>query len=105
MPWEGSRPGVAKVRSRTKKMSCTLCTLVPAGVGWFAECGDTRQGPYLSKGMAFRVAAAEAVVLRRKGHGVRISIQDENGEVSAAYCLCDNFRWPAAALQDGSVRR
>jgi len=73
-------------------MSCTGCTLLPLRDAWMAECGNGRQGPYLSKGMAFRVAAAEAQALRRRGSNVRISIRDESGEVSAEYCLCDRFK-------------
>ena len=73
-------------------MSCTACTLIPVSSGWIAECGNMRQGPYLSKGIAFRIAATEALVLRRHGQRVRISIQDESGAVSAEYCLCDKFK-------------
>jgi hypothetical protein len=73
-------------------MSCTVCTLLPVNNGWIAVCGATRQGPYLSKGIAFRIAEAEAVVLRRQGQAVKISIQDATGEVSAEYCFCDNLK-------------
>ena len=73
-------------------MPCMVCTLLPVGTGWIAECGKTRQGPYLSKGMAFRVAAAEAQALRRQGQDARIAILDETGTVSAAYCLCARFK-------------
>ena len=82
-------------------MSCTACTLVPVGNGWIAECGSTRQGPYLSKGVAFRIVITEALVLRRNGQPVRISIQDGSGAVNAEFCLCDNFKFAsqvAAAL-------
>ena len=82
-------------------MPCTFCTLLPVGNGWIAECGMTQQGPYLSKGMAFRVAASAAQALRRRGERVKISIQDETGAVSAEYCLCRRFTMavprPAAA--------
>jgi len=81
-------------------MSCTVCTLLPVGNGWIAECGKTQQGPYLSKGMAFRVAATEAQSLRRRGKDVQIAIKDETGEVSAAYCLCPNFKVPRRPAAD-----
>ncbi len=81
-------------------MSCTVCTLLPVGNGWIAECGMTQRGPYLSKGMAFRVATSEAQALRRRGQDVQIAIQDETGEVSAAYCLCRNFKVPRKLKAD-----
>ncbi|MBI5910794.1 MAG: hypothetical protein HY848_12690 [Betaproteobacteria bacterium] len=74
-------------------MSCTACTLIPVGNGWIAECGTARQGPYLSKGVAFRIVVTEALVLRRNGQPVRISVQDGSGTVSAEFCLCDHFQF------------
>ena len=73
-------------------MSCTICTVLPIAKGWIADCGKTQQGPYLSKGMAFRIAASEARVLRQNGQDVRISILDELGAVTAEYCLCERFK-------------
>jgi len=77
---------------KLKTMSCTICTLLPLRNAWIAECGTSRQGPYLSKGMALRVAAAEAQARRRRGDNVRIAVQDESGDVCAEYCLCDRFK-------------
>ncbi len=71
---------------------CTVCTLLPSENGWIAECGAARQGPYLSKAMAFRVAASEALALRRQGKPVQIAVRDESGEVREAYCLCREFK-------------
>jgi hypothetical protein len=79
-------------------MPCTICTLLRLGSGWIAECGKIRQGPYLSKGMAFRVAASEAQALRRHGQNVKITIQDETGAVCAEYCLCRQFKVPRPHL-------
>jgi len=73
-------------------MSCTVCTVLPVRNAWIAECGRNRQGPYLSKGMALRVAAVEAQALRQRGNNVRIAVQDESGDVSAEYCLCNRFK-------------
>jgi hypothetical protein len=88
-------------------MSCTACTLRPVVNGWIAECGNMRQGPYMSKGLAFRIAATEALMLCRQGQRARISIQDENGEVSAEFCLCNHFKFASqvtAALNASSPR-
>jgi|SRR6185369_4586902 len=79
-------------------ISCVDCTLLPVRNGWVAECGLERHGPYLSKGMAFRVAAAEARALRQSGSNVRIAIQDENGDVSTAFCLCKRFQRAVSPL-------
>ena len=76
-------------------MSCTACTLRPVANGWVAECADTRQGPYLSKDIAFQIVASEALMLHRNGQRVRISVQDASGEVSAEYCLCGKFKFAA----------
>jgi hypothetical protein len=85
-------------------MSCTACTLKPSANGWIAECAATRQGPYLSKDIAFQIVASEALMLHRNGQHVRISVQDASGEVSAEFCLCDNFTFSSqviAALSAG----
>jgi len=79
-------------------MPCTACTLIHVANGWIAECENVRQGPYLSKGVAFRIAAAEALALRRHGQRSRISVQDESGAVSAEFCLCDNFKFASQVI-------
>lgn len=79
-------------------MSCTACTLKPAANGWIAECAATRQGPYLSKDIAFQIVAAEALALHRNGKRVRISVQDASGEVSAEFCLCGKFKFASLVL-------
>lgn len=71
--------------------------LLPVRNAWIAECGLERHGPYLSKGMAFRVATAEARALRQRGSDVRVAIQDQNGDVSAAFCLCKKFQQTVSA--------
>jgi len=72
-------------------MSCTVCTVLRIGNGWIAECGTNRQGPYLSKSIAFQVAAAEAHRLRRQNRKVKISLCDETGEIESEYCVCGKF--------------
>lgn len=83
-------------------MSCTACTLRPFANGWVAECASVRQGPYLSKAIAFQVVATEALMLHRYGKRVRISMQDANGDISAEFCLCGRFKFASqifAALE------
>ena len=86
-------------------MPCIACTLRPVANGWVADCGNAQQGPYLSKGVAFRIAATEALVLRRHGQRVRISIQDESGAVNAEFCLCGKFKfaWQVTAALNSSA--
>ena len=79
-------------------MSCIVCTVLRIGNGWVAECGTNRQGPYLSKGVAFRVVAAEAQALHRGNQRVKISLQNESGEIESEYCLCGKFKIDAFAL-------
>ena len=79
-------------------MSCTACTLRPVANGWVAECANVRQGPYLSKDIAFQIVASEALVLHRNGQRVRISVQEASGEVSAEYCLCGKFKFSSLVL-------
>jgi hypothetical protein len=38
-----------------------------------------------------KIVASEALMLHRNGQRVKISVQDASGEVSAEFCLCDNF--------------
>ena len=88
-------------------MSCTVCTLKPVANGWVAECAGTRQGPYLSKDMAFQVVASEALMLHRNRQHVRISVQDTRGEVYAEFCLCGQFKFTSlvSAALGASARR
>ncbi|HLA20483.1 MAG TPA: hypothetical protein VJZ74_03400 [Pseudolabrys sp.] len=79
-------------------MSCTACTLRPVANGWVAECANTRQGPYLSKDIAFQIVASEALMLHRNGQRVRISVQDADGDVSAEFCLCGKFKFASLVL-------
>lgn len=76
-------------------MPCTACTLRPVANGWVAECANVRQGPYLSKDIAFQIVASEALMLHRNGQRVKISLQDADGEVNAEYCLCGKFKFTA----------
>ena len=73
-------------------MYCTVCSVIPVGSTWVAECGTTSHGPYLSNGIALRVAVSEAQALHRQGKRSRISVQNSAGDVSAEYCLCADFK-------------
>jgi hypothetical protein len=79
-------------------MPCTACTLKPVRNGWIAECANTRQGPYLSKDIAFQIVASEALLLHRNGQHVKISVQDAEGEVSAEFCLCGKFKFASLVI-------
>ena len=39
-------------------MSCTACSVIQVDGNWVVECGKTRHGPYLSDGLAVRIAIA-----------------------------------------------
>ena len=69
-------------------MSCIVCSVIPIDGNWIVESGTVRQGPYMSNGMALRVAATEALALHKLGQRSRISVQNSAGEISAEYCLC-----------------
>ena len=48
---------------------------------WFADCGDTRHGPYTSAETATLVATSEARASHHTARAVKISIHDEDGNV------------------------
>jgi hypothetical protein len=73
-------------------MSCTACSVIPVDGDWFVECGKIMHGPYLSNGIALRIAVSEAQTLLRQGKQSRISVQDSAGAISAEYCLCANLK-------------
>lgn len=73
-------------------MSCIACTVTPMADNWIVQCGEDRHGPYLSNGMALRVATAEALSLRRQGRRSKISLRDRSGETTVEYCLCEAFK-------------
>ena len=73
-------------------MECTVCSVISVKGSWFADCGTTRHGPYMSNGIALRVATGEALALYRKQLPARVSVQDDAGCVCAEYCLCTNFK-------------
>lgn len=56
-------------------------TVVAINRRWFADCGDIRHGPYTSADTATLVASNEARAASRNTHAVKISIQDESGNV------------------------
>ena len=72
-------------------MSCTAYSVIPVDGDWFVECGKIRYGPYLSNGIALRVAVSGSQALCREGKPSKISVQDNGGTVRVEYCLCANF--------------
>jgi hypothetical protein len=74
------------------EMSCTACSVIPVDGNWLVECGKVSHGPYMSNGIAVRVAITEALALRRQAQPSKISIQDRTGRISAEYCLCADFK-------------
>jgi hypothetical protein len=73
-------------------MHCTVCSVIPVDGNWFAKCGTVNQGPYLSAGIAVRIATSEALEMRRQGRRSRISVQNTAGDVEVEYCLCTRFK-------------
>jgi len=73
-------------------MSCHKCSVVAVGSTWFVEHGKTSRGPYMSNGMALRVAVSEALALRSQKKRSKISVQNSADEISAEYCLCADFK-------------
>lgn len=62
-------------------MNSATCSVIFINGRWFADCGVTRHGPYVSADTATLVALGEARALRRKARAVKVSIQDEAGNV------------------------
>jgi len=66
-------------------MNCTVYSVTSINGRWFADCGTTRHGPYMSAEIATQVAIAEASALRRKNRPVNVSVQDDRGRVCAEF--------------------
>jgi hypothetical protein len=66
-------------------MNCPVYTVVSINRRWFADCGDTRHGPYTSADTATLVAQSQARAARHKVRAVKISIQDESGNVCSEF--------------------
>ena len=77
---------------RGSSMSCTLYSIVPVDGKWIVQCGTDNRGPFMSKGIALRLAFAEASAVHAKGQRSRVSIQDGAGTISAEHCLCADFQ-------------
>lgn len=73
-------------------MECTAYSVLPVENGWVIEQENARLGPYRSEAIAVRVAIAEAVQRREQNQPVRAAVYDRRGNVSAAYCLCKDFK-------------
>ena len=74
-------------------MECTVCSVISVKGSWFADCGTTRHGPYMSNGIALRVATGEALALYRKQLPARVSVQDDAGCVCAEWLCVPNIRF------------
>src|SRR5947208_6867081 len=74
-----------------RPVSCNVLTVVSKKGGWFVEQEKSRQGPYPSYDLAVRVAVAEALQYRRNGAQAKVSVQDNDGAVTAELCLCAEF--------------
>jgi hypothetical protein len=83
---------VASFQGLGDDVPCTVCSVIPVDGDWLVEYGKTIHGPYLSNGIALRVAVSEAQALHRQGQRSRISVQDNAGAISAEYCLCADFK-------------
>ena len=71
---------------------CAQCCVYPnRSGGWNAGPRKRPFGPYATCDVALRVAIAEALFLRRAGHRVSIRVEDADGHVRAAYCLCQRL--------------
>jgi hypothetical protein len=64
-------------------MSEIVCSVVCINRRWFADCGNTRHGPYTSVDTATRVAISEARMLSGKNRAVKVAIHDADGRVTA----------------------
>ena len=62
-------------------MNYPVYTVISINRRWFADCGDTRHGPYTSADTATLVALGEARAFRHSAGAVKISIHDEGGRV------------------------
>jgi hypothetical protein len=88
-PSRRGKPPGSKVRPI---VLCIACTVVPTADSWIVQCGADSHGPYLSNGMALRVATTEALALRRQGLRAKISVQNRAGDTCAEYCLCETLK-------------
>ena len=84
-------PAGASFRWRSQ-LPCTLCAIIPVGDDWIVQCATVTQGPFVTKGIALRLAFAEALALHAEGQRSRVSVQDGSGLVSAEHCLCTDFQ-------------
>jgi hypothetical protein len=73
-------------------MSCIECSVIPAEGGWVIERQTVRLGPFASEAVAVHVALTGAVQLREQDRPARVSVHSRNGDISAEYCLCKNFK-------------
>lgn len=70
-----------------RAMNYTVYSVIFINGRWFADCGATRHGPYVSADTATQVALSEARALRRNKRAVKVSVQDENGSVCAEHYI------------------
>jgi hypothetical protein len=63
------------------QMNYPVYSVVSINRRWFADCDDTRHGPYTSADTATLVASSEARACRHNARAVKIIVHDESGTV------------------------
>lgn len=58
---------------------------------WLADLSDRLAGPYLSYGLALRVAMAEITQIRKLGYSAKFVVKNANGTVHTQHCFCKRF--------------
>jgi len=66
-------------------MNIASLSIIRLNRRWFVDCNTTRHGPYTSAETATQVALGEARALQRKAHTVKVSVHDENGDISSVF--------------------
>lgn len=66
-------------------MNYPVYSVVSINRRWFADCGDTRHGPYTSADTATLVASSEARVWCHTTRVVKIIVHDESGNVRSEF--------------------
>ena len=73
----------------TGAMDCKQYSIYPDDAGcWLARLNDRVAGPYLSYGLALRVAAAEITCVRKLGNNARFVVKNASGTVRTQHCFC-----------------
>lgn len=73
-------------------MSCICYSVISKDGSWIVGSEEINHGPYMSIGMALRVATSNALAKRSLGQRSRISIHNRTGVIVAEYCLCGDHK-------------